>query len=302
MKSLFFIIALVLFCPQVQAAISVVDDRGTTVTLSTPAHRIISLAPSLTEMLYAAGGGNALVGAVDYSDYPPAALKVPRIGSNLHLDLERIAALKPDLVLVWMHGNAQREIERLRVLGVPMFFVEPHRITDIPQALERIGQMAGTDIVAKEASRKFLARYEAMHRQYMNRKHVRVFYQVNSQPLMTVNDSQMISDAIRLCGGINVFGRETMLVPQVSTESVVSMNPDVIMTALIGKSGNSISSARIGMTDPALSHWTRFHDMTAVRTGQLWLIPGDQISRQGPRILDGAQAVCSALDAARKAQ
>lgn len=302
MKSLFLIIAFVLFGTPVRADISVVDDQGTTVTLAAPAHRIISLAPSLTEMLYAAGGGNALVGAVDYSDYPPAALKVPRIGSNLHLDLERIAALKPDLVLVWMHGNAQREIERLRVLGIPMFFVEPHRITDIPRVIERIGQMAGTAAVAKEASRKFLARYAAMHRQYVSRRQIRVFYQVNSQPLMTINDSQMISDAIRLCGGINIFGGETMLVPQVSTESVVSMNPDIILTALIGKSGNGITLARPGVTDPALKRWTRFHDMTAVRTGQLWLIPGDQISRQGPRILEGAQAVCNALDAARKAQ
>lgn len=300
MKYVTLLLALLLATGNAPAAVSVKDDQGNLVRLSGPARRVISLAPSLTEMLYAAGGGNTLVGAVEYSDYPPAALKVPRIGSNMHLDLERIAQLKPDLVLVWMHGNAEREIERLRVLKIPMFFLEPHHLGDIPDGLERIGHLVGTDRVASQAAVQFRARHATLQATFARRAPVRVFYQVADQPLMTINDQQIISDVIHLCGGINVFGKENMLVPQLSTESVVAANPDIILTARIGASNDHADTAQRKPDEPGLQRWLAFHDMKAVRNGQLWLIPGDQISRHGPRIVDGAAAVCAALDAARK--
>lgn len=275
------------------------DDAGHTLNLPAPARRVISLAPSLTEMLYAAGGGARLVGAVDYSDYPPAALKVPRIGSNQKLDLERIAALKPDLVLVWYHGNAMREVDGLARLGIPMFYVEPHHIEDIPGALQRIGTLIGSDTTARVAAQAFQARYAALRAEYSHRMPLRVFYQVSEQPLLTINDNQIISDVIRLCGGRNVFGDQPMLVPQLSTESVVAANPDVILTARYDAPSTDPQRAP---SAPTLRRWTEFTHLRAVQTGQLWLIPGDQISRNGPRILDAAQAVCEALDAARKAR
>ncbi len=302
MKRIVVLAALLLWAAGTLAAVSVKDDSGSVVTLPHPAQRVISLAPSLTEMLYAAGGGNTLIGAVDYSDYPPAALKVPRVGSNMRLDLERIAQLKPDLVLVWMHGNAEREIERLRVLKIPMFFLEPHHIGDIPSGLERIAHLVGTDRVAAQAATQFRARHAALQATYAQRTPVRVFYQIAEQPLMTINDQQIISDVIRLCGGINVFGKENMLVPQLSVESVVAANPDVILTARIGDRGNQADTAQRKPDEPSLQRWLDFRTMKAVRNGQLWLIPGDQISRHGPRIVDGAQAVCTALEAARQMQ
>ncbi|NSL56087.1 cobalamin-binding protein [Uliginosibacterium aquaticum] len=294
------IILLCLFAGLAHAApITVKDDAGKALTLQAPAQRVISLAPSLTEMLYEAGGGDKLVGAVEYSDFPPQALKVPRIGSNQKLDLERIATLKPDLVLVWFHGNAQREVERLTALNIPMAYFEPHGIGDIPGVLERIGQLMGSERVASAAATKFRARHATLQKENAGRAPVRVFYQIAQKPLLTVNDQQIISDVIRLCGGVNVFGKEPMLVPHLSTESVVATNPDVILTARMG--GHSDGPQR-AMDEASLAGWLKFGTLTAVKNRQLWLIPGDTISRHGPRILDGTQAICAALDDARKAK
>ncbi|HSD37931.1 MAG TPA: cobalamin-binding protein [Rhodocyclaceae bacterium] len=274
------------------------DDAGHTLDLRRPAMRVITLAPSLTEMLYEVGGGDKLVGTVEYSNFPPAAKDVERIGSNQKLDLERIAALKPDLVLVWYHGNALREVERITALGIPMFYLEPHTIADIPDVLERIGQLIGNDRQAQEAAQRFRARHAALKAQYTNRAPINVFYQISSKPLMTINNQQIISDVIQLCGGVNVFGKEPMLVPQLSTESVVAINPDVILASHLGTSeGGAVRDPNGGN----VKSWNTFAGMKAVRTGQIWLIPGDQISRHGPRILEAAQAVCTALDAARAA-
>jgi len=279
-------------------AAPVKDDAGHTLDLPHPAMRVISLAPSLTEMLYEAGGGDKMVGDVEYSDFPPAALKVQKVGSNQKLDLERIAMLKPDLILVWYHGNALREIERLTALGIPMFYLEPHTISDIPGALERLGQLVGSEKIAQEAAQRFRARHAALRAQYSNRPPLRVFYQIAGKPLLTINDKQIISDVINLCGGINVFGSEAMLVPQLSTESVVARDPDVIMAARISDG----QSAAVRNPDAAnVKSWSVFSGMKAIRNGQVWLVSGDEISRHGPRILDAAQAVCTALDSARAA-
>jgi len=285
---------------QAQTAIHVSDDAHHVLTLARPATRVISLAPSLTELLYEAGAGDRLVGTVDYSDYPPAARSVPRIGSNQTLDLERIAIRRPDLILVWFHGNATREVDQLAALGVPMFNLEPRHIPDLAGALERIGQLMGTSTVARIAAQRFRERYAALQARYAGRTPVRVFYQIEAKPLLTINDQQIISDAIRLCGGINVFGKEALLVPQLSTESVVAANPDIILTSLWNSGGQESGSAVRAPQDPGLRIWARFSSMKAVKTGQLWLISGDLISRHGPRILDGAQAICSALDAVRR--
>jgi iron complex transport system substrate-binding protein len=285
---------------QAPAAVQVTDDAHHTITLARPVARVISAAPSLTELLYEAGGGDRLVGTVDYSDYPTMARKVPRIGSNQKLDLERIATLAPDLALVWFHGNATREVDQLAALGIPLFYLEPQRIQDIPSALERIGQLMGTDRIAQAAAQRFRTRYASLQARYAGRTPVRVFYQVEENPLLTINDKQIISDAIHLCGGINVFGPASMLVPQLSTESVVAANPDIILTSRWSTDGGQSAAPVRSPEDHSLKMWTRFSSMKAVKTGQLWLIPGDQISRHGPRILDGAQAVCTALDEARR--
>ncbi|HWT38007.1 MAG TPA: helical backbone metal receptor, partial [Paraburkholderia sp.] len=157
------------------AAITVTDDTGAPITLAQPAQRVISLAPHVTEMIYAAGGGAKLVGAVSYSDYPPEAKQVPRVGDNKALDLERIVALKPDLIVVWRHGNAQRQTDRLRELHIPLYFSEPHRLDDIAVSLTKLGALLGTASTADAAARSYRRQIAGLRERYAKQPVVSVF-------------------------------------------------------------------------------------------------------------------------------
>lgn len=270
------------------AEIRLTDDAGRSVTLEHPARRIISLAPHMTELLFAAGAGGQVVGTVEYSNYPPAAQRVARIGDSAQLDLERIVALKPDLVVVWQNGNAQRQLEKLLHLGIPVFYNEPRRLPDIARALEQLGRLAGTEAVALPAARAFAARAAELRRRYAGRDPVTLFYQIWDQPLLTVNGEHLISDVIHLCGGRNVFAGLGSLTPEISTEAVLAADPEAIgaVTAEAGQAGN-------------LDGWKRWPRLTAVARGNLFVIDSDIISRNTPRILDGAEQLCEHLAAAR---
>lgn len=274
------------------ATVSAVDDAGNTVTLAAPAQRVISLAPHTTELIYAAGGGAKLVGAVAYSDYPPQALSVPRVGDNRALDLERIAALKPDLIVVWRHGNAQQQIDRLREMHIPLFFSEPHRLDDVATSLTRLGVLLGTQKTAQDAAQTYRREIAQLRARYAQRAPVSVFYEVWDQPLMTINGEHMISDVIALCGGRNVFAALHPLVPTLSTEAVLAANPDAIVTASQGATAPDRPL-------PALTRWRAWPQLHAVAHGNLFAIDGDLLTRPGPRIAQGATQLCEDLDRAR---
>ena len=274
------------------AAITVTDDTGATVTLPAAAQRVISLAPHVTELLYAAGGGAKLVGAVSYSDYPPEAKQLPRVGDNKALDLERIVALKPDLIVVWRHGNAQRQLDRLRELHVPLFFSEPHHLDDVAVSLTKLGQLLGTSSTADAAAAAYRQNMARLRTQFASRPPVSVFYQVWDRPLMTLNGEHMISDVIALCGGRNVFAGLQPLVPTVSTEAVLAANPEAIVTAAPG-------ATRPDTTLPQLDTWRAWPGLTAVENNNLFAIDGDLINRPAPRIAQGARQLCEDLEAAR---
>lgn len=286
-------LALVLGARAALASVSVVDDAGNTVTLAAPAQRVISLAPHVTELIYAAGDGPRLVGAVSYSDYPSEAKRVPRIGDNRELDLERIAALKPDLIVIWRHGNAEQQIDRLRDLHIPLFFSEPKRLDDIATSLTRLGVLFDTSSTAQAAADAFRHDIAQLRTRYADRPPVSVFYEVWDRPLMTLNGDHMISDVIRLCGGRNVFAALKPLVPTVSTEAVLAANPDVIVTASQGATASDHPL-------PALESWRAWPTLSAVAHGNLFAIDGDLISRPAPRIAQGAAQLCEDLDQARK--
>jgi iron complex transport system substrate-binding protein len=278
-----------LFLAAAQAApVTVVDDHGEVVTLPAPARRIVSLAPHTTELLFAAGAGDEVVATVRYADYPPAAQKLPQVGDSQLLDLERIAALKPDLIVVWMHGNAMQQIARLRALGLPIFHSEPHKIEDVADSLRRLGRLAGTDAQAEAAAQAFEAEDRRLREHYAKRPVVRVFYEVWDDPVMTVNDAHLISDVLRLCGGENVFGHLDTLVPTMDVEAVLQAHPQVLLAGLPGRGQGS------------LERWREFKQFEPTEHGLLFGVPADLISRQGPRILLGAQQVCTLLDEARQ--
>lgn len=271
-----------------QAAISVTDDLGNIITLARPAQRIISLSPHVTELVFAAGAGEQLIGTVKYSDYPAAAKAIPRVGDNRQLDIERIIAMKPDLLVVWMHGAFERQLEPLRKSGIPYYFSEPHKLEEIPTTLLKLGQLFGTEKQAHIAADEFRQQLQQLTARYQNKPVVRTFYQVWGKPIYTLNDKSIVSDAIRICGGENIFGRLSPAAPVVGLESVIQENPEVILT------GDSKTQATSG-----IEQWKGISNLLAVKNNNLIVIDGDQLNRAGPRIIEGAKAVCEALDQAR---
>lgn len=275
-------------CLSAHAEVSMVDDAGHLVALAAPARRVVSLAPHLTELAYAAGGGTAMVGAIRYSDHPAAARTLPVVGDAHAIDFERIVQLRPDLVLVWGSGLNERHKARLRSLGLKVFESEIRRAQGIADTLRRLGTLLGQAGVAEAAARQFESRWQGLAAQYRQRPPVRVFWQLWHEPLMTVNREHLISEAMRACGGVNVFGDLPLLTPTVSWEAAVAADPQLIAT-----SGPPEDGAR----DKAL--WQRFTSVSAVRRHRWARVEGDLIGRMGPRFAEGAEQLCRAIDASR---
>jgi iron complex transport system substrate-binding protein len=270
------------------AAITVQDDDGRPVTLQKPALRVIAMAPHVTELLYAAGGGAKVVGATDYSDYPEAAKKLPRVGSNREIDIERVLSLKPDLIVIWQHGNSERQIEQLRALGIPLFHSEPKKLADIPGSVERMGKLLGTEAIANGVANELRKQLATLKAKYANRPTVRAFYQVWSKPLYTLNGAHIVSDALRLCGAENIFTDMKITAPVVGIEAVLQQDPEV----LIG-TGELKAEGGIGI-------WQAYPAMTAVKRGNFLLVDGNLVNRSGPRMIAGAASLCEKLEQARQ--
>jgi iron complex transport system substrate-binding protein len=260
------------------------DDYGKDVRLPQPAARIVSLAPHLTELLYDAGAGDRVVGAVDFSDYPPEARSLPRVGSDARIDLEAVLALRPDLVVAWPNAGSLRAVDRLSELGVPVFRSEPRELDDIARTLERLGRLAGNAAQADAAAGAFRQRATALRTKYAGGRKVRVFYEIWDRPLLTVNSAHVISKVIALCGGENVFGGLPLLVPEVDREAVLRANPEVI-----------VASGSNGAEPEWLEAWKRFPGLAAADASHLYAIPADLIQRHTPRLLDGAERLCTIL-------
>jgi iron complex transport system substrate-binding protein len=279
---------LVLIGARAQAAISVVDDSGKQVVLARPAQRVISMAPHVTELLFAAGGGARIIGAMNYSDYPAEARSIPLIGSNSQIDLERVIALKPDLLIVWQSGNTARQIAQLQSLGIPVFHSEPRKLETVASSLERFGRLLGTEPQAQLAAARLRAKVAGLDKRYGSRPLVPVFYQAWDNPVYTLNGDQIASDAIRLCGGRNVFGGLKTIAPQVSVEAVLQLDPEVIV-------GGKLYTPQ----DRGLSIWQPYKGMTAVKRKNLFTFDEELLTRPGPRIVDGAATLCARLEEAR---
>ncbi|WP_244119473.1 cobalamin-binding protein [Burkholderia gladioli] len=274
-------------------AITVIDDAGRIVTLSAPARRVISVAPHATELLYAAGGAAAMVGAVSYSDYPEAARALPRVGDNRSLDLERIVALKPDLIVVWRHGNADRQTAQLAALGIPLYFSEPKRLDDVAVSLDKLGRLLGTRAQADRAAADYRQRIAALRARYAARPPVTVFLQIWDRPLTTLNGAQIVSDVLRLCGGRNVFAALQPVAPTVSDEAVLAADPEAIVATAQGATASDASL-------PSLERWRRWPSLAAVARSNLFAVDGDWLTRPTPRLALGAEQVCRDLETARE--
>lgn len=273
------------------SAAQVLDDYGRRIELASPARRIVSLAPHLTETLYAAHAGGRLVGAAEFSDFPPEARALPRVGNDAAIDLEAVLALKPDLVVAWPNAATRRPVERIEALGIPVYRSEPRTLEDIARTLERLGALAGAASESAEAARQFRARAAALAARYAALPRVRAFYQVWDRPLLTVNGEHIISRVIALCGGENVFASMPLFVPEVDREAVLRANPDVVLSSAPGAAGAAWLDA-----------WRVYPGVAAVARGQLVAVPAELIQRHTPRILEGAERICRAFEAARRAR
>lgn len=269
-------------------AIEVVDDLGRTVRLEKPAKRIISLAPHITENLFAAGVGHLIIGAVSYSDFPEQAKMIPQVGSYNNLNVELILASQPDLIIGWKEGNQKQQVEQLINLGLAVYITAPGELEDIASNILHFGILTGETELASKASNNFIKRLSLLRDNYSEKKKISVFYQTWHQPLLTVNKKQFIGRIINLCSGENVFADLPALTPQVSIEAVLARNPRVIIAS-------GMDEARPEWLDD----WTKWPFLNAVKHDGLFYVPPDIIQRHSPRLLDGAQLICEYLQKIR---
>jgi iron complex transport system substrate-binding protein len=270
------------------APITVRDGAGNAVTLAAPARRIVSLAPHATELLFAAGAGDRVVGVVATSDFPPAARSLPTVGDARALDLERIVALKPDLVVGWPY-TSPAQAATLATRGIALFVSDPATPEAIADELERLGALAGTADVAGPAARALRERWRQLEARARTGRPVRVFYEIWDVPLFTLGGGHLVSQAIAACGGENVFAALTLPAPVVSVEAVLAAKPDVIVAGAAG-----------GARPAWLEDWKKWPALPAVANGALVTVDADLLHRAGPRFVAGAEALCAAMDAERR--
>jgi len=273
-----------------QEAIELVDDDGHVFRFTRPVSRIVSLAPHATELLFSAGASTQIVGTVSYSDFPEVAKTIPKVGSYNKIDIEAVLSKKPELIVAWSSGNSKEQLEKLKQLGLNVYISEPKQFVGIAENIINMGKLLGTQNVANRTSERFLNDLKALKKQYPENKKVNVFYQVWDDPLMTISDGHMIGQVIKFCSGNNVFGALTSISPRVSIESVLQVNPDVIIAGM--------SEGR----EDWMKQWDKWSVLKAVKNKHVYPINADYVTRQTPRIIFGIRRMCEYLDKVRRVE
>jgi iron complex transport system substrate-binding protein len=261
-----------------------------------PALRIVTLSPHLAELVFAAGAGRQLVGVVEYSNFPVAARRLPRVGDAFRIDPEAIASLRPDLILGWPSGNSQAVLDRLRRLGYRVIDLEPRTLADIGRHIRMIGTAAGTAAAAGRAADAWDSGLAGLRQRYGGLTPLRVFYQIGTQPLVTATGRHFIGEAIRLCGGTNIFESVPGLTPVVSQEFVIAAAPEVIIAADYTPGPASAADAS------PLQLWRSWPGLPAIRHGGLFVLDPDLLNIPGPRMLSGIGQLCAHIDTVRRNQ
>lgn len=265
---------------------TVTDDLDRSVEVGGAPLRMVSLAPGATEMLFAAGAGTQLIATVQYSSEPPAARTVPRIGDVAAIDMERLVALRPDVVIAWPAGGNPAQRAKIAALGIPLYQQQVSRLADLPGSLRRLGVLADTETVAERAAAALEARLAALERTYGTREGRRpsVLLQVWNRPIYTIGGHHLISDALSLCGARNVFADLPEPAPLVDTEAVIARDPDIILAL-----------APPGEGAAWVADWQRFPSVAAVRNHRVVAFENQALSRLGPSVLDGTEDLCRTI-------
>src|SRR6516225_513181 len=274
--------------PSADALRAVQDDLGGTVEVIAAPLRIVSLTPGATEMLFAAGAGAQLIATVQYSSEPPAARAVPRIGDVAAIDMERLVALRPDVVIAWPAGGNPAQRAKIAALGIPLYQQQVARLADLPGSLRRLGALTGTQAVAEQAAAALEARLGALEHTYSGAAaeghRPTVLLQVWNRPIYTIGGRHLMSDALALCGARNVFADLPEPGPLVDTEAVIARNPDIILAA-----------APPGEGAAWVADWQRFPGLAAVRNHRVVAFENQGLSRLGPSVLDATEELCRTI-------
>ena len=262
------------------------SEKQVTQPVSENTQRIVSLAPNLTELVYTVGAGKQLVGVSAWSDYPPEVLDLPVVGDAFTVDQERLALAKPDLLLVWESGTPAHVVDELRRIGYNVVSIRTRELDDVADALLQIGKLTGHIDEAASAAAAYRDELQSLRNRYQSLPRIRVFYQVAARPLYTINNEHYISELISVCGGDNIFKDLSELAPTVDVEAVVDRDPEVML-------------ASTDAGDDAFVEWERWPDIAANRSGNLFLLPADEIGRATTRVMVAGNAMCIALQQAR---
>jgi len=264
------------------------DDSGDTITLGPAPCRIVSLAPGTTAMLFAAGAAHCMVGTIAHSKEPAEAARIPVVGDAETLDFEQLIGLRPSVVVVAVDVVQRARIDRIRTLGIPVYQVHVTRLAQMPESLRRLGALAGTEAVANRQAEALAVELAAIDAQYRSRAPVRVLYQIWDKPIYTIGGKHVITDALRLCGAVNVFADLSTAAPAVTREAVVLRNPELIL-----------ASAPPEAADGWLAEWRKFPALAAVRDRQLVKYADERIDRMGPSVIAATGNLCAVIDQAR---
>jgi len=273
-------------------AVTIIDDAGKTISLTKKPARIVSLSPGATELLFAAGAGDRVVGTVIGADAPEAAKKIERLGDANALKYARLQALKPDVIVIWRDMTHELVLESLQKLRLPIYQVSLRNFDDMPRSIRRLGQLAGTESVAEVAAKQIEGRIAALPK----RPAVKVaettpelFFMMWDVPLYTVGSRHLMNDAILRCGARNIFDDIDFPAPIVEFEEIKKRNPDVI---LMGAPPITSRDWR--------ERWSQFPAVTAVAARQLINFVDIRLTRMGPTAIDAVPALCEQLKPMRK--
>jgi iron complex transport system substrate-binding protein len=265
------------------------DDLGRSVTVHAAPLKVVSLAPGATEMLFAAGAGAQVIATVEYSDTPPAATAIPRIGDVAAIDMERLVGLHPDVVVAWPGGGNPAQREKIASLGMPIYEQQVTRLTDLAPSLRRLGELTGTQHEANKAAATLEARLNELERTYgaaAGAGRPSVLLQVWNRPIYTIGGRQLMSDALNVCGARNIFADLPEAAPLIDTESVIARNPDIIVVA-----------APPGEGAAWVADWKRLGSLKAVRERKVVSFEDQALSRLGPSVIDATERLCRTLAA-----
>jgi iron complex transport system substrate-binding protein len=267
------------------------DDVGDPVAPKSGPCRFVSLAPGTTAMLYAAGAAHCLVGTIAHSTEPADAATLPIVGDAETLDFEQLLALRPTVVVVAVDVVQRMRIDRIKAMEIPVYQVHVTRLAGMPDSVRRLGALAGTQAIADREADALNAALEALGARYRERTPIRVLYQIWDRPIYTIGGRHVITDALQLCGAVNIFSDLETAAPAVTREAALLRDPELVL-----------ASSPPGVADEWLAEWRRFPAMAAVRNGQLVSYVDERIDRMGPSVIEATGNLCAVIDKARNAR